>query len=55
MGLKLNSNLKSPSRRGLVTPSTPTFGSINSIEPITNLIVAWKLNQKQLQESLFGC
>ena len=50
----LDSYLMSISRRGPVNPSTPTFGNNNLTETITNLIVAWKFNQKKLQESLFA-
>ena len=35
--------------RGPVNPSTLTFGSINLTEIMTNLLVAWKINQKLLQ------
>lgn len=48
---KRSSYLTSFSPRGPVNPSTPTFRNINLKE--TNLIVAWKLNQKWVQKSLF--
>ena len=39
---------------GLVHPSTPTFDNVNLEETVTNSIVAWKFNQKWLQETLFA-
>ena len=36
----------SHSRPGPVNPSTPTFDNISLPETMTNLVVAWKLNQK---------
>ena len=41
-------------RCGPVKPSTPTFRNTNLTETIRNLIVTWKLSQKQLQESPFA-
>ena len=38
--------------RGPVNPSTLTFGSVSLTKVMANLIVAWKLNEKCLQESL---
>ena len=32
--------------------SIPTFDNVNLTESITNLIVAWKFNQKRVQESI---
>ena len=32
--------------------SVPTFDNVNLTESITNLIVAWKFNQKRVQESI---
>ena len=52
--LKWNLYLTSLSRRGPVNPSTQTFGNINLTETMTNLIVAWKFNQKRLEEFLFA-
>ena len=52
MDLKWNLYLTSLSRHDPVNPSTPIFGNINLTERMTNLIVAWKINQKRLQESL---
>ena len=54
MDLKWNLYLTSLSRRGPVNPSTQTFGNINLTETMTNLIVAWKFNQKRLEEFLFA-
>ena len=51
---KLFSYLTSRSHRGPVNPSTPTFGNMNLIETMTNLIVAWKFSQKRTQEALFA-
>ena len=34
---------------GQVNSSTPTFGNINLRETMANLMVAWKFNQKWLQ------
>ena len=42
------------SRRGPVNLSIQTFANISLIETITDLIVAWKFNQKRPQESLFA-
>ena len=46
---KSNSYLMSISRRGPVNLSFPTFGNINLTKTITNLLVAWKYNQKLLK------
>ena len=51
---KTNSYLMSISRRDPLNPSTPIFGNISLIETMTNLVVAWKFNQKWLNESLFA-
>ena len=40
------------SRRGPVNLSIQTFANISLIETMTDLIVAWKYNQKRPQESL---
>ena len=42
------------SRHGPVNLSTPTFGNINLTEAMADLILAWKFNEKRLQEFLFA-
>ena len=54
MGLKLNLYLTPLPHRGPVNPPTSTFGNINFTETMTNLIMAWKFNQKRLKGSLFA-
>ena len=43
MNSKSFSCLVSPSCRGPVNPSTPTFGNINLTETMTNLLLNWNL------------
>ena len=54
MSYKSFSYLTSLSNRSPVNPSTTTFGNINLTETMTNLIFAWKFNQKWPQEPLFA-
>ena len=53
MATKFYSCLTPLSLRSPVNLLAPIFSSINPTETMTNLIIAWKFNQKWLQESLF--
>ena len=42
------------SRRGPINLLIPTFGNINLTAAMTNLLGAWKSNQKWLKQSLLA-